>query len=355
MTSIKVAFWNLQNLFDTTASDIASDLGFTPAQGWTKRVFEQKIANLAAVIKLMHGGDGPDLLGMCEIENKAVVERLIAEIGRDDYVIAHVESPDIRGIDVSLIYARDVVELDGDPVGHLVHLRYPTRDIFEVPLRVKANGARLTVLVNHWPSRRGGVYETEPFRLTVASHCGQLVDRILKYGRREYLTLPNSTVSLERLNEQWNRNILLMGDFNDEPFSRSILDFLQASSGKDHLEESIRGVGRSRIPSAKAYLQRPVYLYNCMWRFLGMPDEGTLFYSEATNSMNLLDQFIISRGLFYGLQGLKLDQASVGIFKPRIMSSRVKDRPQAFSYTHQGREASGYSDHFPIQARIEVL
>ncbi len=355
MAQIKIAFWNLQNLFDTTASDIATDLGFTPAEGYTEPVFEQKLGNLAEVIRLMHGGQLPDLLGVCEIESRELMEQLRDAIPAADYEIAHEEAPDIRGIDTSLFYSRQVFELAGPPVGHLVHLRYPTRDIFEVPLRVRENGAELTVFVNHWPSRRNGVYESEPFRLTVASHAGRLVDRVLKLSRAEFLALPNTEASLAQLNDRWNRNVLLMGDFNDEPFNRSMLDFLQASSGTDHLEEEIKKAAGSALPSAGAYLGRQAYLFNCMWPFLGVPDEGTLYFAEATNSMNLLDQFIVSRGLFYGLKGLRIRRESVEIFKPDIMASGPKRRPKAFRFNRQGIQTNGYSDHFPIQALIETV
>jgi hypothetical protein len=355
MSNIKIAFWNLQNLFDTHVSEIAADLGFTPADGWTQSVYENKVANLAAVIQLMHAGDMPDLLGLCEIENKGVVEDLIAAVGRDDYEVAHDDSPDIRGIDTSLIYSREVFELAGDPVGHMVHLRYPTRDIFEVPIRVLETGAELRVFVNHWPSRRNGVYESEPFRLAVANHCGQLVDQVLKFSRLEYLAMPDTAATQEQLNQRWNRNVLLMGDFNDEPYNRSLMDFLQASSGEDHMEENMRKSGGRNTPSPASYLGRQAYLFNCMWRFLGEPDEGSHYFSGSTNSMNMLDQFILSRGLYYGLQGLKIDLDSLVIFKPEIMSSGEKNRPRAFQFTKDGSQSSGYSDHFPIQAILETL
>ena len=78
MAEIKVAFWNVENLFDTVASPIAADLEFTPANGWTDEVFAVKVKNVASIIRQMHGGAGPDLLGLAEVENKGVVE----EIGR---------------------------------------------------------------------------------------------------------------------------------------------------------------------------------------------------------------------------------------------------------------------------------
>lgn len=359
MPDLKVAFWNLQNLFDTVPSDIAADLGFTPAQGWTQAVFQQKIANLASAIRLMFDGDMPDLFGICEIETKALAEQLINLIdpaGDKQYAVAHVESPDIRGIDTSLIYSANVLELAGQPQGHLIFLRYPTRDIFQVPLRVKANGAELMVFVNHWPSRRQGQYESEPFRLTVANHCGRLVDEVLKVSRAEFLLLPNAPESLAALNERWDRNVLLMGDFNDEPFNRSMLTYLQASNGTDRLEEPIKKASGSNLPAADSYLQTQATLFNCMWPVLGRPDEGTFYFADSINTMNLLDQFVISRGLFYGTSGLQFDRETVEIFRHPLISTRGKGRPKAFEFSKSGQVlVNGYSDHFPIMSRITVL
>lgn len=355
MSAIKVAFWNLQNLFDTQISPIAADLEYTVANGWTEPVFQQKLDNLAQVINQMHGGQLPDLLGICEIENQALAEQLIGKLNRDDYELAHVESEDIRGIDTSLIYSRQVFELAGEPVGHLIHMRYPTRDIFEVPLCVRQNSAELHVMVNHWPSRSQGKYETEPFRISVAEHCGRLVDGILKFDRQEFFALSDTPKSLQALNHCWNRNILLMGDFNDEPFDRSLLEFLQASNSEDHIEESIRKSAGSNLPNPKSYLGRQAYLFNCMWRLLAQPDEGTFYQSDSAKPMNLLDQFLISRGLYYGLHGLRMDLDTVEILKPSVMSVGAKKRPKKFEFGPQGIKTNGYSDHFPIQAVLQVL
>lgn len=253
MAEIKVAFWNVENLFDITASPIATDLEFTPEQGWTQEVFDLKVDNIAAIIKQMHGGDGPDLLGLCEVENKEVIEQLLAAVDNPKYRVAHVESPDIRGIDCSLVYSTDVFSdpSAADMAGHLVHFRYPTRDIFQVRLRVKENDAELNVLVNHWPSRRVGPFESEPQRLTVAERCGQIVDQILKLDRPSYEAMVNSPASLTQLNARWNRNVLLMGDLNDEPFNRSVTDYLLASKDLDKVEEELRA---ARIPSGREEL-----------------------------------------------------------------------------------------------------
>lgn len=361
LDTLNVAFWNLQNLFDIEVSPIAADLDFTPVHGWDRRAFEAKVSGLAEIIRLMFDGRGPDLLGICEIENERVAHALIDAIGRDDYALAHVEHPDIRGIDTSLIYSTRLFELDESRLrGHLVHLRFPTRDIFEVHLKVKSNQSDLIVLVNHWPSRSLGRLESEPFRLTVASHCGQLVDQNLKLSRREYLSLSDTEVSLHRLNEAWDRNVLVMGDFNDEPWNRSLLEILKAGYTIDHLEEPIR-FARGSLPSYKAYAAKPAYLFNPMWSLMSAPDSGTHYYSRSTQTMNMLDQFLLSRGLHFGLQGLQPTQRpsdgnaeilipEVEIFRPEPLTTR-KGRPREFN-----RETrAGYSDHFPITMQLSVL
>lgn len=354
MAEIKVAFWNVENLFDTTASELATDLEFTPEHGWTPAVFDLKVKNLATIIKQMHGGQGPDLLGLCEVENKDVVDRLLAEIGNPKYKVAHVESPDIRGIDCSLIYSSEVFHapLKKDMVGHLVHFRFPTRDIFQVKLKVKATNAELYVFVNHWPSRRQGQFESEPHRITVAERCGQLVDQVLKYDRTDYAKVPNTTAGLVDLNARWNRNVLVMGDFNDEPFNRSVTDYLQAAKDLDKVEEEMRPAPKQEIPTLHGYLQRSAVLFNLSWPQLAVPDTGTFFFSGgAANTMNLLDQFMVSRGLYFGKSALKVRAGSVRIFRAPDMTTGTKQRPREFDKKKPG----GYSDHFPIELIIDTV
>ncbi len=380
MAAIRTAFWNLQNLFDITASPIATDLAFTPDNGWTEEVQLAKVKNLGRVINDMFDGQGPDLLGICEIENVEVALQLLTELDRDDLVLAHVDSPDIRGIDCSLIYSEDLFEIAAPPVGHLVHLRYPTRDIFQVPLTVRENGADLMVLVNHWPSRSLGAERTEPFRITVASHCGQLADTSLKLARDDFVGAPDTADTMAVLQALWNGNVLIMGDLNDEPYNRSVLDELRAAKGLDRLEEPLKAGGGRNCPAIDRYLKLQAPLFNCMWSLVGQPDAGTHYYSGSTNTMNLLDQFIVSRGLYYGLSGLRMGRefeiefrngedeghvvetprVAVDIFRPDYAQTPRKKRPKPFEFsrdraTGQPRHNGGFSDHFPIVTEIDVL
>jgi len=302
----------------------------------------------------MHGGTGPDLLGLCEVENKGVVNDLIAKIGRDDYRVAHVEAPDIRGIDCSLIYSSKVFNKPPaeDMKGHLVNFRFPTRDIFQVRLTLKATGAELNVFVNHWPSRRLGQYQSEPHRITVAERCGQLANNVLKLDRQEYTQVPDAAGELEKLNARWNRNVLLMGDFNDDPFSRSITDYLLASKDLDKVEEKVKASSHHEIPTLDAYIKRQPALFNLSWSLLAEPDKGTIFFSgESANTMNLFDQFMVSRGLYYGDSGLKARPDSMRIFTTPEMAPGKKQRPKAFDK----RSKKGFSDHLPVEMTIDIL
>jgi hypothetical protein len=89
VTDIKIAFWNLGNLFDINLSETALVHEFTPARGWAEEVLDKKIENLAEVIRLLDDdGQGPDLLGICEVENERITQKLLDKVGRNDYHIA---------------------------------------------------------------------------------------------------------------------------------------------------------------------------------------------------------------------------------------------------------------------------
>lgn len=372
MRDLNIAFWNLQNLFDSETSKIAADLEFTTEEGWNEEAVSKKIDALVDVIALMFDGKGPDLLGICEIENEALTQRLVSRMrermGRNDYTFAQDESPDIRGIDCGLIYSDDIFELAGDSKGHLVHFRYPTRDIFEVPLRLKETGSEMTVFVNHWPSRRNGAKESEAFRITVAARLGNLADNILKLPRDEIVNAQDLDALLPQMTERWNRNILIMGDLNDDPFNNSVLETLRATNNIDQIEEDISvpsddrdmAPGKKKRKSANArYLGKQADFYNYSWKFLGQSGVGTIHYSSGVNgrSKQVFDQLITSRALYLGLSGLKLDEQSVDIFTPAIMCSntRITDstpkhmvRPKAFDR----KSHKGISDHFPVTGVI---
>jgi YD repeat-containing protein len=382
MSNLTVAFWNLGNLFDVGSSEPALVREFTPDRGWTGEVLEKKLENLARVINLMNDGHGPDLLGICEVENQQITQKLLKKIGRDDYQIAQFnDGPDIRGIDTSLIYSAKIFKfINAD--AYNVYLRYPTRDIFRVHLEVIENTAELDVIVNHWPARvRGGQCETEPLRITAAECCGRVIDSILKYQAEELKGMQDDLQSDEciaKLDERWNKNVLVMGDFNDQPFDKSITNHLYATPNAQAMKEwrcifeflNKDFYARERQNDKQNYLQYAAYLYNCMWKLI--PD-GTNYNDRSMNSMNMLDQFIVSRGLYYGKQKLRMDLDRVQIFKEtydpfdRPITIKEPDgRPMSFEWIRKDKYGkpveirkdrepnTGYSDHFPILGVLET-
>ncbi|APZ93084.1 hypothetical protein [Fuerstiella marisgermanici] len=352
LETFDVVFWNLQNLFDLEGSVIASDMEYTPVRGWDRRALEVRIGNLADTIGSTFDDNGPDLLGICEIENARIANILIDAIGREDYALAHAPVHNAQGLDTALIYSTDVFTINEEASkGHAVDLTYATSDISEFHLTVKSNNADLVVLVNHWPSRKNGCQQSEASRLTAAQHCRRLVDENLKLSRKDYLNLTDNELSLLALNAAWNQNVLLMGDFNDEPWDRSIADVLGAVYSRDLLEDPLRFTGDT-LPSFKSYQSRTARLFNPMWSLLTQPDTGTRQGHGANAKMELVDQFLLSRGLYLGLNGLQLETSDDGIpdvqiYRPDELCTR-KLRPQEF----RPELRAGYSDHFPITTTI---
>jgi len=161
-TPIRIAFYNVENLFDTKDDPKTLDEEFTPKSDkeWTAERYQEKLDHLAEVFA---GMDYPDVIGVCEVENKQVLEDLIAKtsMGKHGYQIEHKESPDIRGIDVGLLYKKDAfktltvsttrIDFPTDIVED-----YTTRDVLTVEGEL-CDKRKVAFMVNHWPSRRGGV------------------------------------------------------------------------------------------------------------------------------------------------------------------------------------------------------
>lgn len=169
--SLYIASWNVENLFDTIDDPNKNDSEFLPtsAKEWDFAKLDFKLHNLAQVINYMNNGKGPDILGLQEVENISVVKRLIYKLNERDYIVAHRESPDERGIDASLIYDRKVLDIISvDTLLVKLPTNYNTRHILHVTLKHKITNVSLHVFVNHWPSRRGGEVKSEPNREAAA-------------------------------------------------------------------------------------------------------------------------------------------------------------------------------------------
>ena len=164
MPEYSVAFWNVENLFDVVDSPRRSDKLRRALAGelvgWTSQVLDRKIQQLASIIRQMNGGRDPDLLGVCEVENEHVLSLLVKALGplNRNYGIAHFEGQDERGIDVAFLFDQDLFTAE-ERFSHFIIRRTATRDLVQINFRT-ATHKLLVVVVNHWPSRTGGQYET---------------------------------------------------------------------------------------------------------------------------------------------------------------------------------------------------
>ncbi len=180
-------------------------------------MLDKKIANIASILQKMNGGKGPDILGVCEIENEVVVQRLMDKVGKllnRSYKVLHKDTNDNRGIDIAIIYDRDKYIDDGRMFSLEVMKRNATRNLFQVNLTTQ-KGNDLILIGNHWPARLGGKYESEPYRMMVGEILSYWIERIHEIRYESH--------------KEKNPSIILIGDFNDNPYDRSLTEYLRTS------------------------------------------------------------------------------------------------------------------------------
>ncbi len=266
----------------------------------------------------MFGGSGPALLGVCEVENEAIIKKLANATnipGRNYTVVTH-DSPDARGIDTSFMI--DSNELTAVNTGHqIVIKRSATRDLFWVRLRINDTGAEFVAIANHWPSRSAGQYSSEPFRIIVGETHALIVSRLLDETVGGHKNLP----------------IISMGDYNDEPFNRSMQEYTLGT----------RDPGRVRYSHSG-------HMLNLMWPHMIGHDPGTYLFGS---DWNMLDQFLLSYGMLRNASRVRVNPDSVNIFKPDTLTAG-SGKPRKFSRPSAkgGVDLNGYSDHFPITVEL---
>ncbi len=323
-----VAFWNLENLFDINTAPLArrseklAKKIKSELKGWNQAILDKKLARLAEIIGKLNGNQGPDILGVCEVENKHVLDLLnakLAPLGRN-YTIVHEDTKDARGIDVAFLI--DTAKFTvAEVFAQFIVKRSATRDLFQVNLKTKPDGRDLIVVGNHWPSRSGGQLESAPYRM--------LAGETLAFWH-------------QRMREEKGKNvaIIAMGDFNDEPFDRSLTNYARSFRSK-----------------AKVRNARSPTFHNLMWPELGAR-AGSYFFE---NRPNLLDQFMVSRGMILNDAPLKVVAGSVRIEAfPEMTRSGQYPGPVRFGrpFKRGGKKkdnkftATGYSDHFPISLEL---
>lgn len=307
---LTVMFYNVENLFDTEDDPNTFDEDFTPngKLTWDQGRLDTKMLHLGKVLDAA-GESMPDILGLCEVENLGVVEAFAqsAYLKATPYNILHKESPDGRGIDVALLYNSEHVSLS--EVSY-IESKLPAGDRPNTRLVLHAKGTvagkELHVFVNHWPSRGGGKDATEPNRLTVAYNVRQEIDAVLA--------------------ENPEAHILMMGDFNDYPNDKSLVDVLSAGRKGEKL------------------------LCNLMWEKHKL-GEGSYNYKGEWGA---LDQFIVSQNMVDGYD-LDANESSVRFVREDWMMYTNDEGEVYPNRTYGGPNYyGGYSDHLPIFMELRL-
>jgi predicted extracellular nuclease len=306
-----IGFYNVENLFDTVDNPKTFDDDFT-ADGkkkWNYKRYKIKIKKLSSVISQLGMNRSkypPALVGLVEVENAKVVSDLVnsSNLRKHHYGFAHYDSPDERGIDVALLYNKQVFEYLGSET-FPVFLendegeRDYTRDILKVTGNL--HGELVHILVNHWSSRREGAEKTEPKRIIAAETARSIISTIR--------------------DKESDPKIILMGDFNDDPTSKSVKEYLVADD-----------------------------FHNPMTSLLDRDETGTLTYD---GKWNLFDQIIFSNNFLEKEEG-KLYFKHAEVFNKewlKIFRGKLKGSPFR---TYIGKwYQGGFSDHFPVYAFLK--
>jgi len=313
--NVRIVFWNVENLYDPYDDTTTLDDEFTSAgsKHWSYSKFRKKLNMLAKTLIATGGWEPPVIIGMCEVENRYVLNKLIYETPLKSwkFKVVHHESPDARGIDVAMVYRPDKFILLSSKI-HRIKFPFDTvaqtRDIL-LCKGLLFGSDTLTIFINHWPSRRGGPVESQPRRNWVAGALRKLVDSVQSINRHS--------------------NIIIMGDFNDEPDKESISIILRAGADTINI--------------------LPESLVNLMWPKIR--NEGTIKYQGI---WSILDQFIVSGSVFLGSNGLKADYKDARILKMDfLLNEDIRYFGSKPVRTYVGpRYNGGFSDHLPVTLQI---
>jgi len=307
-SSVKIAFWNVENLFDLIDDPKTNDNEFAIGgrKNVTQEIYDLKLKNITQVVDELNA----DILGLCEVENRFVLEELNRSVNRN-YNIIHYNSLDERGIDVALLYdPQSITILKSYPIQVNLPTGNPTRDILYV--QSKKGKSNLHLFVNHWPSKYGGAEKTIPLRAAAGNTLRKEVEKILT---------KNPTAE-----------IVIMGDLNDEPVDPSVEVHLGAS-----LDEKKVGTEQT-----------------ILWNVMGPWHRNEKGSTYKYGGKDLVyDHLIVSPGLL-DQNGLSLMKKSIGVFDGEAYRQHGgKYDGYPFRFWAGNKVLGGYSDHLPIFFSIQ--
>jgi len=308
----RIMFYNVENLFHPSDDSLTADEDFTPAGShhWTYKKYYRKVSMIGKVILAAGMGDPPWIVGLAEIENEKVLKDLCynSPLRKCGYRYVHYDSPDLRGVDVALLY-RDscvrVVRSRKVPVVFPFDTSARNRDILYAVVQFPS-GDSLHVLVNHWTSRYEGFAATVPKRNHYAKVVRNLVDSLMRENPRA--------------------KILITGDFNDYPTDESLRDHLRAREYDTHTPRDT--------------------LYNLM---LPLANQSLRGSHKHKDFWGCLDQFIVSDAWLTDTCGVR-QIGDAQIFDADFLL--VEDEKYGGKKTYRTflgpRFIGGFTDHLPV-------
>ncbi len=308
-----VSFYNLENLFDTINNNGKYDKEFSPegSRQWNGEKYRSKLKNMAYAISQMKTDAtplGPAIIGISEIENESVVKDLVAQESIRGWHLQYVhhDSPDRRGVDVAMLYNPRFFRVLNVTNTQLLLESNPgfrTRD--QMCVTGLLAGEKVSVIINHWPSRLGGQEQSSYLREAAAALTKHIADSVLR--------------------DDPNQGVIVMGDLNDDPQNKSCAEVLG---------------GKKKMTDVK----EPNQFFNPWWATLDK-GIGTLAYR---GQWNLFDQIMISK-YFLG------DRSKLTYFKHEVLNwDFLKNHEGQYAgYPHRtyagGAFLNGFSDHFPTE------
>jgi predicted extracellular nuclease len=296
-----VMSYNVENLFDTI-NDPENDDDFTPNGKliWNGKRYQEKLNHIAQVVEAVKNENGiwPMAIGLIEVEHASCLNDLMSKtlLNEGHYQVAFIEGEDERGIDVGLLFRNDVMELVSVNKHNIVLPENDkTRHILEVVGRV--NNELIVFYVNHWPSRSGGTEKSAPSR--------QLASEQL------------SMVMTNRMKQNPDCNMILMGDFNDYPDNQSVAR-LEWVNGKQ---------------------------FSNLMKNVNPTNKGSHFYK---GEWGFLDQFIVNAEMMLPeRKGWSFRRVEAVGFDFMMYTNSKGEMSPARTYVGDSYKG-GYSDHLPI-------
>lgn len=315
-SAYRMVFYNTENLFDNEDDTLTDDDDFLPGgvMRWNYPRYRNKINSIYKVIAASGNLEPPVLVGLCEIENRKVLEELIYNtyLSHYNYAIVHGESNDPRGIDVGIIYRQDIIDLIFTrqliPAGYS-HAGFRTRNVLYAKFLI--NSDTIHLFLNHWPSRRGGALAGEDYRRNISEMIKEKADSINKsvYGKGK---------------------IIVAGDFNCTP-NDTEMGLLM--NNNDKAADFLILINLAEKSSQKG---SGTYKYMGTWE--------------------MLDQVIVSENLLKTDSGIYTGYDLFSIFSPDFLLAGDPAYPgfKPFSTYSGYRYQGGFSDHLPVTLDLKL-